>query len=274
MKSCMVAISLVLVALGTPALSNSALERDSSLSLKTKPVMKVVAMLEDMKAELYKELEDDKAVYETLMCWCTTGKQDKTKAIEMAKANIDRLTSAMGEAYSKVQELKTKRKETMDEMYADQKGLGEANTQRMKDSQAFHGEETDLLDAISAAKGAIVALSKHHPDLAQVRKVALKLSEARATLRLADSSTLGHVQMKELKSFLQASAGASSFLSIPGMQSYAPQSGQIFGILKQMQEDFENDLSKAQAAEKKSIEEYEMLKAAKKDEIATAEKLS
>merc|ERR1719453_2775235 len=94
----------------------------------------------------------------------------------------------------KISELKTKRKETMDEMYADQKGLGEATAQRMKDNQAFHGEETDLLDAISAAKGAITALSKHHPDLAQVRKVAIKLSEARATMRLADS-TLGHVQM-------------------------------------------------------------------------------
>merc|ERR1719326_475699 len=274
MKSCMVAISLVLVALTTPVSSTSALEHDLNANYKTKPVMKVIAMLEDLQAELNKELEDDKKVYETLVCWCTTGKQDKQKAIEMANANIGTLTAAMGEAEGKVAEFKAKRKETMDEMYADQKGLGEATEQRQKDSQAFHTEETDLLDAISAAKGAVTALSKHHPDLAQVRKVALKLSEARATLRLADASTLGHVQMKELKSFLQDSAGASSFLAIPGMQSYAPQSGQIFGILKQMKEDFEKNLSDSQAAEKKSVKEYEMLKAAKKDEIATAQKLS
>jgi hypothetical protein len=80
--------------------------------------------------------------------------------------------------------------------------------------------------------------------------------------------------MNDLKSFLQSSEGASSFLAIPGMQSYAPQSGQIFGILKQMQEDFETNLSASQAAEKKAVEEYEMLKAAKEDEIATAQKLS
>jgi hypothetical protein len=143
----------------------------------------------------------------------------------------------------------------------------------MKDSQAFHGEETDLLDAISAAKGALVALGKQNPDLAQLRAVALKLTEAHATLRLAESSSLGHVQLNALKSFLQDSAGKTSFLAIPGMQSYAPQSGQIFGILKQMKEDFEVNLSDAQAAEKKSVKEYEMLKAAKEDEIATAEKL-
>merc|ERR1719316_2311597 len=158
----------------------------------------------------------------------------------------------------------------MDEMYADQKALGESTATRMKDSQAFHGEETDLLGAISAAKGALVALGKQNPDLAQVRAVALKLVEARATTRLAEASTLGHLQMKQLKSFLQDSKDATSFLSIPGMQSYAPASGQIFGILKQMKEDFEASLADAQKAEKKSIEEYEMLKAAKQDEIASA----
>merc|ERR1719478_1401292 len=155
----MAATLFVLVAFATPVFSTSALGRDLSSNYKTKPVMKVIAMLEDMQAELNKELEDDKAVYETLVCWCTTGKQDKTKAIEMAKANIDRLTATMGEAAGKVAELKAKRKETMDEMYADQKGLGESTAQRMKDNKAFQGEETDLLEAISSAKGAITALS-------------------------------------------------------------------------------------------------------------------
>merc|ERR1719159_58849 len=114
--------------------------------------------------------------------------------------------ASMDASTGKIGELKTKRKETQEEMYADQKALGEATAQRMKDSQAFHGEETDLLDAISAAKGAITALEKHHPDLVQVRKVALKLSEARATLRLATSSQLSHAQVNDLKSFLQASS--------------------------------------------------------------------
>merc|ERR1719265_1028195 len=41
-----------------------------------------------------------------------------------------------------------------------------------------------------------------------------------------------------------------------------------------MKEDFEKNLSESQAAENKSVKEYEMIKAAKQDEIATAEKLS
>merc|ERR1719487_3100394 len=58
-----------------------------------------------------------------------------------------------------------------------------------------------------------------------------------------------------------------------GMQSYAPQSGQIFGILGQMKEDFEVNLSEAQKTEAKAKAEYESLKAAKEDEIETGRKL-
>merc|ERR1719183_1220516 len=50
-------------------------------------------------------------------------------------------------------------------------------------------------------------------------------------------------------------------------QSYAPQSGAIFGILKQMKETFETNLSSSQKEEMQSQAAYEDLKAAKEAEI-------
>merc|ERR1711904_560496 len=50
-------------------------------------------------------------------------------------------------------------------------------------------------------------------------------------------------------------------------QSYAPQSGEIFGILKQMKETFETNLSSSQKEEMANQKAYEELKAAKEDEI-------
>merc|ERR1719456_1302929 len=50
-------------------------------------------------------------------------------------------------------------------------------------------------------------------------------------------------------------------------QSYAPQSGAIFGILKQMKETFETNLSSSQKEEMSSQAAYEDLKAAKESEI-------
>jgi len=73
-----------------------------------------------------------------------------------------------------------------------------------------------------------------------------------------------------LKDFIAGTNQATGFLQIPGMQSYAPQSGQIFGILKQMKEDFDVDLGEEQAAEKKAVEEFQALKESKIAEIDTA----
>merc|ERR1719456_2104131 len=50
-------------------------------------------------------------------------------------------------------------------------------------------------------------------------------------------------------------------------QSYAPQSGEIFGILKQMKETFESNLSASQKDEMANQKAYEDLKAAKEAEI-------
>merc|ERR1740121_2342586 len=85
-------------------------------------------------------------------------------------------------------------------------------------------------------------------------------------------STLRQDQLQVLKDFLQPSTEPSAFLSIPGFKSYSPQSGQIFGILKQMKADFENSLNDAQKNEAKAKQEFEALKEAKEEEIAAGEK--
>eukprot|EP00747_Dinoflagellata_sp_TGD_P109120 gnl/TRDRNA2_/TRDRNA2_170593_c2_seq4.p1 gnl/TRDRNA2_/TRDRNA2_170593_c2~~gnl/TRDRNA2_/TRDRNA2_170593_c2_seq4.p1 ORF type:complete len:679 (-),score=232.25 gnl/TRDRNA2_/TRDRNA2_170593_c2_seq4:83-2119(-) len=251
----------------------AALARSEAADTKLRPVMKVVRLLEDMKLELSKEADDDKEVYEELTCWCQTNEQEKTKAIETATIKIDQLKAVIPEHGAKVAELKSKRKATMDELYADQKALGEATALRMKESEAFHGEETGLLDAIKAAKDAITVLSKHHPDFAQVKAVAHQLQSAKVAQLVAFAGALREEQVNVLKTFMTDVQGADSFLGISD-PSYEPQSGQVFGILKQMKEDFEASLSGAQKSELKAKEEYEMLKAAKEDEIASGQKLA
>merc|ERR1719207_505717 len=97
--------------------------------------------------------------------------------------------------------------------------------------------------------------------------------DARLSQIVDHSSALSKKGMEILKDFFRKTQTATSFLSIPGMQSYAPQSGQIFGILGQMKEDFEVNLSEAQKSEAKAKAEYDSLKAAKEDEIDTRRKL-
>jgi hypothetical protein len=81
---------------------------------------------------------------------------------------------------------------------------------------------------------------------------------------------LTHKERKAVSSFIQAPE--DYFDAEPTFkQSYAPQSGEIFGILKQMKETFESNLSASQKEEMSSQKAYEELKAAKEDEIAAGQ---
>uniref|UniRef100_A0A7S1LKS7 Uncharacterized protein n=1 Tax=Alexandrium catenella TaxID=2925 RepID=A0A7S1LKS7_ALECA len=253
-------------------MKTSARSEEVAVSFKERPVMKVVRLLKDMQAELQKDLDDDKAVHEKLSCWCSDNDKEKTQAIETGTQRSEQLKATMDEATAKILELKAKRKSTMEEMYSDQKALGTATALRMKENQGFHMTETSLLDAISAAKQAIVVLSEHHPELAQLRSVATRLQEARVAQLFAPRGNLRSSQLAALKDFLQQAGGASSLLAIPGFQSYRPQSGQIFGILKQMVQDFEASLADEQKAELKAKTDHESLKAAKEQQISSAQK--
>merc|ERR1719236_458653 len=84
------------------------------------------------------------------------------------------------------------------------------------------------------------------------------------------SGILTHKERRSLASFAQAPE--DYFDAEPTFkQSYAPQSGEIFGILKQMKESFESNLSQSQKDELANQKAYEDLKAAKEEEIAAGQ---
>jgi len=235
-----------------------------------RPVMKVVRLLKDMETELINDLEDDKKVHEMLDCWCKTNRQEKTAAIELGEAKQSQLEAFLGEAAAKMAEIKTKRDATQDEVDKDWAALNEAKALRMKENKAFHDEEMYLQQTIDAAQQAVVVLSKHHPELAQVQAVARKLR----SVNVLSFKKLSKAQVEALRAFLaEPQSQGTSFLGIPGMKSYAPQSGQIFGILKQMIADFKDDLSGAEQREAAAVEEFEALKAAKEKEIKSGKEL-
>merc|ERR1719388_156154 len=193
----------------------TSLQEDLAVNLKERPVMKVVRLLQDTKAELEKELEDDKAVYELMTCWCTSGTKDKEAAIEAAKAKIAELESSMGAGAAKISELKAKRKETLDEVNADHKALMDATGMRMKENKEFQASETDYLEAIDAAKNAIIVLGKHNPSLAQLKVAARTLLDARVSQIVDNTRAISKANVGVLRSFLHNAESSSSFLAIP-----------------------------------------------------------
>merc|ERR1719409_325358 len=110
------------------------------------------------------------------------------------------------------------------------------------------------MQSIGALKNAVLVLSKHHsPSFLQSSE------QVRDVVQTVLSQTRKSAQKHKLAALLaQPNANAGS---------YVPASGQIFGILKQMKEEFEANLSQAQEDEMRAQEEFKALRAAKRQEI-------
>jgi len=243
---------------------------------KNRPVSKVITLLKDMLKQLEKEAAEDEEIYDKLACWCETNDKEKTKSIADAEAKIEDLTTKIEEYTAASARLNTEIKNLESEVAKNQEALDKATAIREKQLAEFNEEEKDLLESISALKAAVTVLSKHQGG------AFLQLPQNRI---LGVAATIQHEMQKHaalLRGVITPSQKrvAASFIQAPQdyfdakptfKQSYAPQSGEIFGILTQMLETFEANLSQSQKEEMENQRAYEDLKAAKEAEIAAGQ---
>jgi len=245
-------------------------------SAKNRPISKVITLLKDMLKQLEKEAEEDEEIYDKLACWCETNDREKTKSIAEAEARIESLTTKIEELTAESARLNTEIKNLEKEVAKNQEALAQATALREKQLAEFNAEEKDLLESLSALKAAITVLSKHHGgSLLQIPRTHIMSVAATLQFQLSKHSSLlaGVLTPSERRA-------AASFIQSPQdyfdaaptfKQSYAPQSGEIFGILRQMKETFEANLSAAQKEEMENQKAYSELKAAKEEQIAAGQ---
>merc|ERR1719413_10664 len=195
---------------------------------------------------------------------------EKTKAIADAEARISDLTTKIEELTASSARLNTEIKNLEKEVAENQAALDKATAIREKELAEFNAEEKDALEAISALKSAVTVLSKHN-SLLQIPKshmagVAASVQNTMQKHAALLAGVLTHKDRRAIASFVQSPE--DYFDAEPTFkQSYAPQSGEIFGILNQMKETFESNLSASQKEELANQKAYEELKAAKEEEI-------
>merc|ERR1719504_407861 len=252
--------------------------------MKNRPVTKVINLMKDMQAQLEKEADEDQEVYEKVTCWCETNDKDKTTSISDAEAHITDLTATIEEATASSARLNTEIKNLASEIAKNQAALDKATELRKKELAEFNAEEKDVLQSIGALKSAVTVLGKHNSFL-QVNEetlinMAVKIQDVMRRHKHLVEKIASHHQRKEIAAFIQAPSdyfdaeptSKQSFLQQPaGFQSYAPQSGAIFGILKQMKETFETNLSQSQKDEAQAADDFANLKAAKTTEMEKAQ---
>jgi len=245
---------------------------------KNRPVSKVITLLKDMVSQLEKEAEEDEEVYETMGCWCETNDKAKTKSIADAEQTISDLTAAIEGFTASAAKLNTEIANLEKEVAKNSQALDTATALRTKQLAEFNEEEKDMLGSITSLKAAVIALSKHH-EASLIQKTessdtgVLQAAVTMQSLLRKHASLFAEIisphQHKAVESFVQSPEdymGAQSSFA-----QYAPASGEIFGILKQMKETFETNLASSQKEEMENQKDYEDVKAAKEAEIAAGE---
>jgi chromosome segregation ATPase len=231
------------------------------------PVSKVIKLLKDMQTQLKEESEKDQEVYEKLSCWCEVNGKGKDAAVSANQQKLAELESSMEALSAKQANLETSIKALEDENAENTAALATAAELRRKEQADFNAENKELLVSIDALKQAMVVLSRTQTSFLQsFQQLPPSLTQASGTIGklLHDhddmlAEILNPTDKQLVQDFVQS--GGTAF-------EHAASGSEIIGILKQMKETFESNMSKMTAEEKKAQKGFEELKAAKSDEIA------
>jgi len=214
------------------------------------PVSKIVKLLQDMQKRLLEEGATDEEIQEKMACWCTTTEKDKTASIEEASRTIDQMTSLIEEKSALSAQLKTEIENLKAEMEKAAEAIDTATAMRAEEQSDFDAEDKELSETIAALTQALEVLGKHQSLLSLSTKLERIRSVAAAS------------EMKRVRQLIQSPTQSA--------KSYNSRSGEIFGILSQMKETFEQNLSQEQKDEARSVQMFEELVAEKKKGIEVA----
>eukprot|EP00811_Abedinium_folium_P010119 NODE_1935_length_2333_cov_4.926111.p1 GENE.NODE_1935_length_2333_cov_4.926111~~NODE_1935_length_2333_cov_4.926111.p1 ORF type:complete len:680 (-),score=249.00 NODE_1935_length_2333_cov_4.926111:208-2247(-) len=211
------------------------------------PIRRVVKMLEALKVKVAAEGEEEKKVFDAFICNCKSEKAALSESIAAAMAKIEELQSSIKTAASQKERFVADLAQHSADRDAARKTMAEASNVRAKESAQFATNEQDLKTNIAATAKAIAALAAGTGgSFLQSDSVKVVRSVVAADRNMIEATR------KEVMAFLSG--------------SYTPQSGEISGILKQLQDDMEKNLGEVQAAEAAALKEHAELTAAKQKE--------
>lgn len=224
------------------------------------PIRKVVNLLDNLRKSVEAEAKSDEQLFEKYMCYCKNGVGDLEKSIDDAETKITELESSIKSDVAKKKQLDEDLKAHKADRAAAKKAVAEATALREKEAQAYAAYSADAKTNIAAVAKAVAALKAGMGGSALLQT--LQGSTGQALRSIVLNRDMADVTRQTLMAFLQGESNSN----------YAPQSGEIVGMLATMGDEMSADLKDATAAEDAAIKSFKELVAAKTKEIAALTK--
>merc|ERR1719408_547428 len=242
-------IAVLLVCTFGSVESTAVSKGEMQAGVNANPIRKVVMMLQNMQKKIAAEGEHKEDLYNKFMCYCQNGDEALKKSIADAETKIEQLKELMGSGAAEKKQLEADVAKAKEDRTAAKKDIAEATALREKEAKAYAKFKAD-------SEANLGALDKVIPAIEKGMAGAFLQTNAASVLRqLSVSAEMNAADRETLASFLSNG------------ENYVPQSGEIVGILKQMQDEMTKDFEEATEVENKAIAQYEELVAAKKKEI-------
>merc|ERR1719161_134159 len=204
-----------------------------------------------MQKKVVAEGEKEQDLFDKFMCYCKNGKGALSASIEQAKQTNDQLKSSIEETSATLKQMKLDLKQAQTDRAEAKEAVAKATALREKEAAAFATESGELKTNIAATKKATAAIE------AGAGGAFLQTSAGNKIKQLSISMDLSSMDREMLTSFLTGGQG----------EGYAPASGSITGILKQMSDTMEKNLATATDEENAAIKDFDAHVAAKTKEI-------
>jgi len=216
------------------------------------PVRKVVNLLQKMQSKVAEEGEEAEKLFQKFQCYCKNSGGDLAASISAAEEKIPELDATLKELTSQKEQLEADLKTHKKDRRAAKAAIEEATAIREKEKAAFDKSVGDDRTDLAAVRKATAAIEAGMGSF-------LQTADAGVLRRfIAAKQDLPESDRSDVLAFLSGTQGGE----------YAPASGEIVGILKQIGDEMEatiKDLVDTETAAKAAFEE---LTAAKKKEIA------
>jgi len=239
----------------TASATISSYATEDTSSNAANPIRKVVNMLQMMIKKIEAEKEKETELYDKFMCYCKTADETLAKSIADANTKMPQLASDIKEAEAEKVQLEQDLQAHQTDRDSAKAAMAKATEIREKEAAAFAKEESNDKANIDAIRKAMTAIEKG------MSGGFLQTSAASILKQLVISNVdLVDYDREELVAFLQ------------GSSDYAPKSGEIVGILKQLADEMDKDYAALVAQEEAAKKSYEELMAAKTKEVEALSK--
>jgi len=236
---------------------------------KKDPMSRVVSLLEDMEKQLEVDAKADEDVYDKMVCWCGETQKSKQSAIDEGTAKIQELAAEIEQGIALSSRLGPEIDSLKSEFEKNAAALKQAAAIREKQSTEFEEQSKDLAESISAVKKALKVMSKKETKESKESVSFLQTSKSSEV-----SSALREVFVRSRRFLDRVSSPdlPRHFREADLLQYFQPgqSSDEVYGMLSQMQDTFEQDLKEMQEEEASSKAAYEKLNDAKAEEIETS----